>query len=619
VPGILERFQSLLARRAPQNEAERLLAELQDEIRENGPALDVSDYTGLRAIHDAAPELQRDVLLTAVAELGDRPVLGGSFWWRYHLPRLCNTLLGRQLPLDTAQLATLIRGASSPLALRELAHGSLLKQVERAGSPPTGDVLDALRAFDVAADRELKSTVYKKLSVQLEPLIGQKPMAAIEDGGAFSEAVFERLAKLPPGEAQAWHDLLKLGFTATGARPTKKWSEQMRAAVDRIGEDAFITHAREYLALGPTPGGTREAYVPETDAPYLRGLVFAAGVAKAAPLASEVGSFAAACFRKIPNRGPVHQGAGNACLWTLGEIGLDGVGQLGRLKMRVKYVVALRLIDKALTDAASRAGLSPEDLEEIGVPTCDLDEHSRYEDAHGRIEVTPESEIIVTPQKSKELKPRVKDLEAMLAAQKLRLERLFLGDRAWPFTTFSSRFLNHPLLQTLTRRLIWTAEGKTFTWTDGRLVNARGEPVQPAPGDVVTLWHPLDVPDDGWKLASQPFKQIGRETFEVTERVTMRFSGRQVPQHRFAALCRERGWTYRLQGEFDSMNDATFTLPRWGLTAQLGVAPGPAGSSRAGIFLEVEIGELTFDFTGARPPRRVISEVMRDASLFIQE
>jgi hypothetical protein len=97
-----------------------------------------------------------------------------------------------------------------------------------------------------------------------------------------------------------------------------------------------------------------------------------------------------------------------------------------------------------------------------------------------------------------------------------------------------------------------------------------------------------------------------------------------IRQHQFAALCRERGWRFRLQGGFDSHNTPTLALPRWGLNAEFWVdgVPDETQMSEAGIYLHLATDQVRFsDATGPRPlaevPALLFSEVMRDVDLFV--
>jgi hypothetical protein len=650
MPGLLDRFHDVLGKLTPERTPAQLaLVELQERIaREPRLACGLAVADELLT---SAPVLQRDVLVEGVTQLAARPAFSSDLWWHF-LPQLCNGLLARKLPFTPPTLAALVRGAMGVIGTLPLGH--LLKHVERLGEVPRGELAAALEAFRAAAHGRLSTNDWQKLAPRLEALLPSGPKVALTSGGAFSAAIFGELPRLEEDEATAWRELFRLGFSCTGPRPTAKWSEEARANVARMRADVFAMRAKVWLKLGPVPGGSRDAYVPETDVPFMRALIFAIGATAASALTGEVADFAFACYRKIPQYGPVCQAGGNACLWALGELGLEGVGQLGKLKSRVKYTVALRLVERALADAAKRTGLSPADLEEIGVPTFDLDERSRSEmklgevtarievldgravdltfvGAAGKLQVTPPTPVKGTPE-LKALKARVKDIEETLGAQRRKLERSWLEERSWPFATFRARLLDHPLLLGIARALVWRlGSGATFISPKGRLVHASGREVKPRSEDVVALWHPVEASEverEAWTQwleqsgVEQPFEQVARQTFALPgpELHTNRFAGRRLTQHAFHAQCRERGWRYRLQGEFDSINDAVLTLPSWGLTAQLEVAPPPTtGTSGAGIYLEIETGGLIFTAHGEPPPLRVLSEVMHDVNAFVGE
>lgn len=572
------------------------------DTRPHAAALNPERVAGVPELLGGDPALQAELLVEAVAQLGAGTTIEG----RLYLPSLVRLLLAARPPLSAEQATVLLYAAARRNLIEDLPLNDVVGEIEALPKPLPPAVRDALAAFDTAARAALRMKPYQKLAPRLTALLGVSPADVVETGGAFSEAVFAQLEKLDPAEAVAWRELFQSGFTLAAARPSAKWQAHAKALVERIGAETFRARAKAWLALGPTPGGAEDAYVPDTDVPFLRALVFAIGAVRAAGLAGAVGDFALACYQKIRNRGPVCLAAGNACLWTLGEVGLDGVGQLGLLKMRVKYAVALRLIEKALEDAARRAGVTPEDLEEIGVPTFELETRSDVELVDGvRVKTA-----------DKALK---RDIEAMLAAQRLRLERMYLTGRTWPVATWRKRFFDHPLLKSIVRRLVWRAGDASFAWDGERFIDAGGAAFEPS-GEL-TLWHPVDGRQEAWSKRglTTPFKQIDRETFSLDgARETNRFAGRRVSQHRFHALCRERGWHYRLQGEFDSQNDAVLELPKWGLRATLEVAPPHAtGVTPAGIYQQVETGNVQLQYGESEDvPARVISEVLRDVSLF---
>ena len=64
----------------------------------------------------------------------------------------------------------------------------------------------------------------------------------------------------------------------------------------------------------------------------------------------------------------------NACVWALGRIATpEAVTALGRVKLKVRDERIAKQVAKAMAEAAERAGMSIEDLEEIAVPIFGLE------------------------------------------------------------------------------------------------------------------------------------------------------------------------------------------------------------------------------------------------------
>jgi hypothetical protein len=155
----------------------------------------------------------------------------------------------------------------------------------------------------------------------------------------------------------------------------------------------------------------------------------------------------------------------------------------------------------------------------------------------------------------------------------------------------------------------------------------------------VSLWHPINSAAAdvlAWRRSLerrgivQPFKQAHREIYVLTEAelatqtYSNRFAAHVLKQHQLASLCQARGWTYRLQGAFDSSNAPTRELPDHGGAVEFLVDTASAGNeqSAAGIFLYVSSDQVRFRRNGEvirllEIPARVFSEVMRDVDLFV--
>jgi len=244
----------------------------------------------------------------------------------------------------------------------------------------------------------------------------------------------------------------------------------------------------------------------------------------------------------------------------------------------------------------------------------------------------------------KAIKKQAKDLSAMLASQRVRLERLLGGARSWRLADARIRLLDHPLVAPLARRLVWHLgdgdRGTLASWHEGALHDVSGR-VVPWLGDDtrLSLWHPLGSPVDvvrAWRErleeldASQPFKQAHREIYILTdaeiatETYSNRFASHILRQHQLAALCRARGWLYALQGTgFDGANCPTLVLPEAGLAAEFYVEVVEGGEqSASGISVHVATDQVRFSRGGGPVPLRevpalVFSEVMRDVDLFV--
>lgn len=427
----------------------------------------------------------------------------------------------------------------------------------------------------------------------------------------------------------------------------------------------------------------------------LRGLAWACGLLPSPELARTLTTLALNAYRKVPGIGPRAVRVGNACITALGMMpGLDAVGQLALLKVKVKFGTAQKAIDKALNAAAEREGLPREELEEMAVPAYGLTEVGRLAETLGEftaeLAVTGAKKASITwrradgkVQKSlsaavkkefaeelKELNAAKKDIENMLPAQAERIDALFLQQKTWPLETWLERYLEHPLVGTIARRLIWNfTTGGTTTpglWLGGKLVDRLGHPVPlDAARTTVALWHPLDQPPHmvlGWRAffeewqIVQPFKQAHREIYlltpaeEQTRTYSNRFAAHILKQHQFNALAAARGWKNKLRLMVDdTYPPATCLLPQWNLRAEFWIegAGDQYGrdTNETGTYLylatdqvrfyRIDDAQLTAHAGGGgygagwqRPvaaeplalaeiPPLVFSEIMRDVDLFV--
>src|SRR5262249_51392520 len=241
-------------------------------------------------------------------------------------------------------------------------------------------------------------------------------------------------------------------------------------------------------------------------------------------LTSQVGDAAEICFKKIPNVGPRAPKIGNACLWALANKSSEAaLAQMSRIKSRAKHASTRSALDKALHLASEKTGMSAADLEELGVPTHGFQNVGEYRatfdegtallqiterlgvelswlDQNGKSKKSiPASVGAKAPEETKTIKRSEKELKKLLPAHRDRLERLFLQQRAWSLADFRNRYLDHPVIGSLARRIIWSFSLKTGRangiWSQGCLVDQEGKPIKGLSDDTrVTIWHPHDVP-----------------------------------------------------------------------------------------------------------------------------
>jgi Domain of unknown function (DUF4132) len=507
-------------------------------------------------------------------------------------------------------------------------------------------------------------------------------------GEEWADRVLADLPVLPP----PWRGLLSHAATATMARPSAAWEKSGRELLGSLDADAVRTTILSWLTLIgrprtlPLEGG---ADFNDVCDPYndnaLRGLAWLLSFLPPHPdIARGLGAVAETSLRTVVGRRPRNPKVANAAVIALSRIDGDAaLAELARLAATVTYNGTLKLLDEGLQARAAAMGLSREDIEELAVPTCGLTGHGRAVRQFGRAGT---AELLVCGKRTaltwrngagtvvrsipavirrehqeelKELKVAVKDIDKLLSAQAGRLDRQFLARRSWTYAAWRERCLDHPLVGTLARRLLWTVDGQACGFADGELRTVTGSPV--AGGSTVQLWHPTGrEPAEvfAWRDwlerqgVTQPFKQAHREVYLLTdaERDTgsysNRFAAHILRQHQFHSLAALRGWHNKLRVDADSgYPPATRELPQWGLRAEFWIEGTDATES--GSYLLLHTDQVRFYPITAPPnyandafripyqmvlgpgqepvqplpltqiPELVLSEVFRDLDLFV--
>ena len=494
-------------------------------------------------------------------------------------------------------------------------------------------------------------------AARLSAALGESGNFWLVPGEAWADAVHASLSKMSAKQRAAWCAVLQHAAGATSGKPSAKWLKAARGLIKSAGK-SFSADAAAWLAkasagrslpmLGAFAGDSRGAADTFNDgnATVMRGLAWMLALAptKATPRAAA--DLLATSIKKVPGVGPRAVKVANGCVWSLGEMAGStdqavrdaALAQLARLRARVTFKTTLKEIDKALDRAAAAAGVSREELDELGLPTFGFDAAGvRAEDfgedfggprAELRIDglkvvttwTNEKGKIVKSPPAAvrkdhakmvKELKAAAKDAEGILLAQRDRFDALYLQQKTWPLAEFRDRVLGHPLAGAIARRLIWTAGGAAVLFNaTGGAADVGGKAVNVDESAEVSLWHPVGRESAevlAWRrrlealAITQPFKQAHREVYVLTdaERATgtysNRFAGHVLKQHQFNALCAARGWQNQLRLMVDDeYAPPTREVPAFGLRAEYWVEGAGEDCTDAGTYLYLATDQVRF-------------------------
>jgi hypothetical protein len=618
----------------PQEQEEAVRAALQ-RLKEVPPEVAVEfALAGLRVMRDGERDASKDALNS-----------------------ILSSVLRRKLPFTEDQVVEMIECVS--VEHQVFPFNGVLKAAESV--PMTDRVAAALRHLRPCITEYLGGSEARDLRARIDNLLtGPAPQTSLTVEGAWSQIVFQEIAQSP--RRGDWERIFLHAAELKSGDAPKKWRTAAQQIVEELGRETFLEAAVRWLALGSSPQRAG-VQLSSGEAELQTGFIWSLADEADERLPALLAGFAESALKKIPMLGAVSQKVGNACVNVLSELpGLAPVAQLSRLSRRVKYDTAQRLIERALTRAAARAGVSREQLEEMSVPDCGLSTDGtlteRFGDYFVRVSIEDTTSVAVhwtdaegKPLKSvpaavkeqhgaewKDLQKSAKDMEKMLVAQRARIEQLLLTQRPLSIETLTTCYLDHPLMAGMSRRLIWQLDSGLAIWHNGRMIDDTERPIDLAAQATARLWHPASSGVETifhWRCwledhgISQPFKQAHREVYLLTgaERQTANYSNRfaahVLRQHIFAALCEQRGWTYRVMGQWDSHNTPRLPLPQFALEVQYEVdfPRNPREVSGHLVYLLIRTGALRFLRDGVPQLLEsispiVFSEVMRDVDLF---
>jgi hypothetical protein len=407
-----------------------------------------------------------------------------------------------------------------------------------------------------------------------------------DDWGLFVETW---AVGLPIADRRRWSAVFRLAAQATRSTPSHSWDARGRSLVQDQPKDAFTTQLLVLLdrvdlhSVRMASVVSRSFGIDAHNTCIVRGMIWLARFLDADRVAAPLASLAAAGFRKLPGVGAANSAVGRAAVLALGELpDKGGIPALTRLEQTVRYAVARRAIEAAMEHAANQAGQTTDDAIETGLPDHGLDPTGRryvqLDDVTAILQIDGRNAVLKwkTPRRAKPLKSPPKRLMAahaeqvrllrderkalqrLLTAQPKRLEALYDSERALPLQDFVPRYLEHPVVGSFARRLIWwvtpeQGEPTAALWERGVLRSVDGTAITGAA--TVQLWHPMHEPDASRvamlreRIAAsgivQPFPQVYRAVFEPgADPVDHRFTGFLVEKSVVRAVAHREGWHY---------------------------------------------------------------------------
>ncbi|RXK85464.1 DUF4132 domain-containing protein [Filimonas effusa] len=498
------------------------------------------------------------------------------------------------------------------------------------------------------------------------------------------------LERMPGNEKLVWYQILALAQKVSGAKPSQKYLNEIKTLIKALGADKFKktthdwfhflielkereeTHSYTYSS-GYEYNYSSYDYITSVNADLIKGLVWACAHFHDGASIQTISALAERAFKKIPGKGPTAAAIGNACLFTLfASKGLDGIGQLSRLRLRIKQGSTQALIDKYLASAAGEKGVSVSEIEDMAVDDAGMQHGNKtisFDDYTAVVNITGIGKTELNwikpdgaPQKSvpahikdkhaarlKKLKDNIKLAEQTLVTQRDRIDRMLREDRRMSKEHFHTYYLQHGIMSFIAERLIWNFHAADNTirqaiCLNDQWMNQHKEPLDITTATEVSLWHPVQASVEtikSWReflvahQLQQPLKQAFREIYLLTEAefTTKTYSNRMAAhllrQHQFNSLAKSRNWRYTLMGAFDNGMDngiASLSLPAYNLRAEYWINEVNAvdATNDTGIWNYISTDQVRFLDTLSgnlvdlvEIPAQVFSEVMRDVDLFV--
>ncbi|MEM8906365.1 MAG: DUF4132 domain-containing protein [Bacteroidota bacterium] len=477
-------------------------------------------------------------------------------------------------------------------------------------------------------------------------------------------------------QGRQWQLLLDHLFKRkTGSKPKDNWLLKCQQLMEPLDEAILGQVFRGFLQKAVTvvqsihqAKAVRQLhFFNENFQEALKGMIWSSALLNQASLNQVVSALGLLCYRKKPGHGSVSVKLGNACLSAFAALPFEvGLESLVHFRVKIKYPSVRKQIEKYITAIAEKEGKSADELEERVVSDFGLDTNQQRKYVLGEYQATLTVESVSSvvlqwqkgdrflktvpsvvrqnfPEALKMVQQNHKAIRASLPVQRDRIEQFYLKQRSWTYAEWLPFYLEHALVATIARTLIWQlskAEKQTAAiFYNNKWTNPQGESLDWIDeATEVRLWHPINTPAEqilAWRRwlgahqIQQAFKQAFREIYLVTDAelntvdYSNRFAAHILRQHQFAALCKVRGWSYKVLGYWETEQTPALWIPHWKIRAEWWVDADHNGTTTPnGIFNHIFTDQVRF-YEGQSQlrmeaiPEIVFSEVMRDIDLFV--
>jgi hypothetical protein len=646
-----------------------------------------------------APAVERRVALLLLLDSPPSAESQALWYWRDLVDRLLGST---DLPLTTADVSRIITRLDEPDLRRVVPLANLAAAVARVADD--GQLADEARqcvlAFVNHSNEGRTGGSHEDNLVALTKAALRIDLPSVCPGEPWADTVIFDVSAMAAQPRAAWIMLFDHASKATLGKPKSDWfviAKGRVAAIDAADASARLSVWLRRVALPRACGSDRPAdfewLVNPLNQRVLRGLAWSAAAVPTPSVSRVLTELCMTALRKLRGIGPRLPAVADAAVFALGEMRTDfAIGQLAYLRSAVKFRPTLNQIDLVMDRVGQRLKLSRDDLAELAIPSHGfgrlglrietigpagveqriVGDHvtTTWSDAGGRqSDVPPAGLAAAHTEQIREIEGLTVDVARVLTAQRVRLERLLADGRFWSAADWHLRYLDHPVVGTIARRLIWAVDNVPVLFdADDLASDINGDRVEIGDSSQIALWHPLGSSGAvvaAWRVRlenlniEQPFKQAYREIYQLTEaeRLTRfysdRFAGRIVRQHLFNDLAAARGWQVkpRLAVGDRPYVPPTKLLPWYSLRAEYCVEGSATNyqtdTTKTFAFLRLLTGQVRFywmevaadnpDCAGAgvnefppfgeegiksplpldRVPAIAFSEVMRDVRMFV--